>query len=286
MTEMPVETNCLFENNGDQIMDIKNIRGETLLTIDSDTLEGADLSGADLSGADLSDTNLSDADLSGANLSGANLSGAGLIGADLSDADLSGANLSDADLRRAKLSGADLSGANLSDADLRRAKLSGAGLIGADLSDADLSGAGLSGANLSGANLSGAGLSGADLSGANLSDADLRRAKLPLIISIDNLFSFVDDQIRAGGNLDMGDWHTCETTHCIAGWVTTLAGDAGRVAENLLGTNAAAALIINQSCPYLEGKVPNFYVTNEGGLEFIKNCAEKERQILAQASNP
>ncbi len=187
-------------------MNIKNIYGEVLLTI-----EGANLSGANLSGADLSDADLSDANLRRANLSGADLSDANLSGADLSDADLSDANLSDA-----------------------------------------------------------------NLSGADLSDADL-----PNIIAIDGLFSSINDQLQAGGSLEMENWHTCETTHCIAGWVTTLAGDAGRVAENLLGTNAAAALIINQSCPYLEGKVPDFYTNNKDGLDFIKSCAEKEKQLLA-----
>ena len=27
------------------------------------------------------------------------------------------------------------------------------------------------------------------------------------------------------GALDMSSWHTCETTHCRAGWVVALAGD-------------------------------------------------------------
>jgi hypothetical protein len=49
-----------------------------------------------------------------ANLSGANLSCANLRGADLRGADLSCANLRGANLRGANLRGADLSGANLS----------------------------------------------------------------------------------------------------------------------------------------------------------------------------
>ncbi len=53
-------------------MDIKNrFSGKLILTINGDSLSGADLSGANLIRADLSD-----ADLSGANLSSADLSGA------------------------------------------------------------------------------------------------------------------------------------------------------------------------------------------------------------------
>jgi len=151
-------------------------------------------------------------------------------------------------------------------ANLRRAYLSGADLRGANLSGADLSGADLRGANLSGANLSGADLSGADL---------------PEIIKVGNLFTKIKAAIENGGELEMGDWHGCKTTHCLAGWTTTLAGEGGRVAENLVGTPWAAALIINESCPYLGGKVPNFYSGNEEAMNFINDCAEKEKSFTA-----
>ena len=97
-------------------MDIKHrYTNYILLTVDADTLRGADLIGADLIDADLHDADLRDADLRSADLSGADLSGADLIDADLRSANLSGSNLR----------GADLSGADLSGADLRDAKLSG-----------------------------------------------------------------------------------------------------------------------------------------------------------------
>lgn len=135
----------------------------------------------------------------------------------------------------------------------------------------------LSGVDLNGANLNGANLNGADLGGANLRSA----INLPEIISIPGLFISINNKLNTGGILEMRNWHTCATTHCIAGWVVTIAGEAGRVAENLLGTSAAASLIIDQSCPYLEGKVPNFYASNEDDLDFIKSCIEKEEQIHA-----
>ena len=193
---------------------------------------------ANLSGANLSEADLRWADLRWANLSGANLSGANLIGADLSGADLSGANLS----------GADLSGANLS--------------------WANLSGADLSGANLSWADLRGASLSGASLSGANLGGAYLRGA-VPVISGIHRA---VFDAAGAQGALNMAAWHTCETTHCRAGWVVTLAGYAGAKLEEALGTSAAAALIYYASDPELES-VPDFHCSDAEALADMARLA-------------
>ncbi len=76
------------------MIEIKNLRGDILVTCDADDLYRADLSRANLYRA-----NLRGADLSGANLRDANLSGADLYRANLIGADLSGANLIDADLR-------------------------------------------------------------------------------------------------------------------------------------------------------------------------------------------
>ena len=146
--------------------------------------------------------------------------------ASLSGATLSDANLRDADLNDADLSNAALRGASLRGATLRDATLSGANLNGADLSDADLSGADLSGANLS----------GATLRGANLSDANLRDADLSIVAGFATRESAVTllDKIRAividpakPEALNMRDWHTCETTHCLAGWAQHLSGQPG-----------------------------------------------------------
>lgn len=121
-------------------IEIKQIgTGNILLTVQLDTLRGANLKGLDLRYADLNGL-----DMRGADLRGTDLSYASLIGADLSGADLSGANLSHADMRRVNLRYADLIHADLRDADvsyanLRRADLRGANLSGANLSGADLS---------------------------------------------------------------------------------------------------------------------------------------------------
>jgi uncharacterized protein YjbI with pentapeptide repeats len=189
-------------------------------------------------------------------------------------ATLRGADLSGADLSGADLSGADLSGADLSDATLRCANLRGADLSDATLSDATLSCATLRGADLSGATLSGADLSGATLRGADLSDATLRGA-LNGVPKIKNIHKSVYEAASKPNALDMSSWHSCETTHCRAGWVIALTGEAGYAMEHCLGTPAAAALIYMASDSKLE-KIPNFYADNESSLADMKRLAELE----------
>lgn len=167
--------------------------------------------------------------------------------ADLGEADLEGANL-----RRANLRYADLQYANLQDADLRDTNLQDANLQGADLQDAYLR-------------------------YANLRYANLQGATLPDSPTVEKLFTKIKEAIETNGNkLEMGDWHSCETTHCMAGWAIHLVGEEGYELENKFSSSVAGALIINKSCPYLEGKVPNFTASNENAMEFINQCAAQE----------
>ncbi|OUE48249.1 hypothetical protein BZY94_01010, partial [Burkholderia territorii] len=191
---------------------------------------------------------LRDAYLSGANLRGANLRGADLRGADLRDADLSDADLSGANLRDANLRGADLSGAYLRDA-----YLSGANLRDADLRDADLSGAYLSGAYLSG------------------------------VPKIPNIHQAVYAAASQPCALDMGQWHACETTHCRAGWVVTLAGEGGKALEWAVGTPTAATLIYLASDPerWKNERLPDFYCGNDDALADMKRMADEEANAQA-----
>jgi hypothetical protein len=197
------------------------------------------------------------------------------------------AHKSRAVLRRAVLSDADLSGAVLRDA-----VLSGADLSGADLRGADLSGANLRDANLRDANLRDAYLSDADLSGADLRDADLRGADLrgaylrdaylsgACPVKIEHIHRLVYEAASKPDALDMSSWHAtdaCGTTHCRAGWVVHLAGDAGRALEWAMGTSAAAAMIYMASDPNLE-KVPDFYCSNEAALADMKRLAGLEAE--------
>jgi len=161
-------------------------------------------------------------------------------GADLRDSNLSGSNLSGSNLSGSNLSGADLSGADLRDSDLR---------------DSDLRDSNLRDSNLRDSNLRNSDLSGSDLRNSNLSDS-LRR-----LLAVPELDKKILAAIEAGqGKLEMGDWHgqnSCGTTHCRAGWAVTMAGPAGAVAEALLGTCAAGALIYAASYP--TQRVPDFF---------------------------
>jgi len=75
--------------------------------------------------------------------------------------------------------------------------------------------------------------------------------------------------------LDMGSWHTCETTHCRAGWVVMLAGEAGKKLESFHNTELAAALIYRESSPH-KVSAARFYDDNEAAMADIKRMAELE----------
>ena len=208
--------------------------------------------------------NLSGAHLCWADLRWANLSGANLSGADLSEANLRGANLSGADLSEANLSGADLRGADLSRANLSRANLSRA-----NLRWANLRGANLSMADLSEANLRKAGLYGADLSGAFGVGIDWTRLKLP---GLDQMMAVV---CLPSGALNMEFWHTCETTHCRAGWAITLAGEDGLKLEAMVGPETAGWTIYKLSRPGVP--VPDFFANHTDAMASILADAARER---------
>ena len=149
-----------------------------------------------------------------------------------------------------------------------RADLTGADLTGADLTRADLTGADLTGADLTGAVLRDAVLRDAVLTDAVLRDADLR-VTIPVIPNIDR--AILDAVKQEGCSLDMSKWHTCETTHCRAGWAITLAGPVGKTLEEVLGASVAGALIYNASRP---GKrVPDFHASNEDAMADMEKCA-------------
>jgi hypothetical protein len=129
------------------------------------------------------------------------------------------------------------------------------------------------GAVLSGADLSGADLSGADLSGADLSGADLSGAVgLPEAPTVPGIDAAILERVESGGgHLDMGAWHTCDTTHCRAGWAIVLAGEAGRALEARLGPAVAGTLIYLASRPGVPP--PDFYRTTDAALADLRACA-------------
>ncbi len=165
-------------------------------------------------------------------------------------------------------------GADLKGADLKGADLEGAYLEGADLKGADLEGADLKGADLKGADLKGAYLEGAYLEGCKFWDE---------VPTIENIHQKVYEAASQPKALDMGSWHSgdsCGTTHCRAGWVTTLAGEAGKALEDKLTTPVAAALIYAKSDADL-GQVPDFYASNPVALNDMRRRAEREKEKAA-----
>lgn len=77
--------------------------------------------------------------------------------------------------------------------------------------------------------------------------------------------------------LDMGAWHTCDTTHCRAGWVVHLAGAEGYELEKRTSTQFAALQIYHKSSSIA---VPptRFFDDNITAMNDIKRCAETEKQ--------
>jgi hypothetical protein len=195
-------------------------------------------------------------------------------------------------VRQAISARADLAGADLARADLARADLAGADLAGADLARADLAGADLAGANLAGADLAGADLAGArNVPETNGSEAtepyeravtDEQRAarqakraakfreRNPDVPVIEQLDAKILAAVESGaGKLDMSRWHSCQTTHCRAGWAITLAGDAGKALEEKYGPHHAGRMLYIAST----GRVPHFFADNEGALADLRACA-------------
>ena len=75
------------------------------------------------------------------------------------------------------------------------------------------------------------------------------------------------------GALNMCNWH-CGSSHCRAGWVVHLAGDAGYELEHVVGTPLAAMLIYRVSG--YECGIPHFFMSNEKALADLKRLAEVE----------
>ena len=97
------------------------------------------------------------------------------------------------------------------------------------------------------------------------------RARNPDVPVVEALDAKILAAIDAGGKLRMDQWHTCETTHCRAGWAITLAGDAGADLERKYGPQRAGSMIYRAST----GRVPRFFASNKNALADIKACASK-----------
>ena len=76
------------------------------------------------------------------------------------------------------------------------------------------------------------------------------------------------------GSLAMKHLHKCASTHCRAGWVITLAGEAGRALEKRFGWNLAAMKIYDASAPGYKINPCRFYDSNAEALADMKVLAE------------
>ena len=76
----------------------------------------------------------------------------------------------------------------------------------------------------------------------------------------------------------MEKWHTCNTEHCRAGWVVTLAGDEGKKLEEKTYTLFAAMQIYKASSP-IRVSPTRFFEDNETAMKDIERCAEEEKAL-------
>ena len=79
-------------------------------------------------------------------------------------------------------------------------------------------------------------------------------------------------------SLNMSEWHTCDTTHCRAGWVVFLAGEEGKKLEEKTSTLFTAMQIYKKSSP-IRVSPTRFFETNDEALADMKRCAEEEKSL-------
>ena len=149
------------------------------------------------------------------------------------------------------------------------AKLRNADLRGTGLRVADLRGADLRHANLQGADLRDADLRDADLRVAYLGGADLQNAKLDYIPGSEGLLKKVAKYALAeDDSLEMNKWHTCDTTHCIAGWAVHLHPE-GRDLEDKCGTEVAGLLLLGPEAH------SHFFDSNEDAKKYLRSVLDQ-----------
>ena len=102
------------------------------------------------------------------------------------------------------------------------------------------------------------------------------------IPKIENIHQKVFAAASGKNALNMGNWHTGDTTHCRAGWVVHLAGEAGKALEQHTTTAFAAMQIYHKSNPDVPVSPLRFYESNEVAMADMKRCAEEEAALAAK----
>ena len=94
-------------------------------------------------------------------------------------------------------------------------------------------------------------LRGADLRNADLRGADLRGAVLLNAVGLDiatdaaqRLRAVAQAALAEPDALQMDAWHTCDTTHFVAGWAIAQAGEPGRLLEAAVGPQVAGLMLL------------------------------------------
>lgn len=141
-------------------------------------------------------------------------------------------------------------------------------------------------ANLCGADLRGADFRDADFRDANLRDADFRYANLRyadfrdalgIPIAEDapaRLLAVAHAALAAPDALEMGTWHTCETTHCICGWAEHLGGPLAKLIIQQNGNAVGGLMLLGIDAH------AHFYVTNEKAREFLQSVIDNANTTI------
>lgn len=95
---------------------------------------------------------------------------------------------------------------------------------------------------------------------------------------VENIHQKVYEAASRPNGLNMTSWHTCDTTHCKAGWAVHLAGEAGKRLEQHTSTLFAAMMIYQASSP-IEVSPVTFFDDNVSALADMKRCAELEANL-------
>ena len=96
-----------------------------------------------------------------------------------------------------------------------------------------------------------------------------------------NIHQKVFAAVSQPDGFNMNSWHTCETTHCRAGWVIHLAGEQGRLFEDFYGTDLAALKIYRNSSP-LFVPLMRFYEKHKEAMADMKRLAEEEFNLTKE----
>jgi hypothetical protein len=94
----------------------------------------------------------------------------------------------------------------------------------------------------------------------------------PAVPIIQEIHKAVFVAVSQPAALEMGSWHTCDTTHCRAGWVVHLAGEEGRKLEEFHNTELAAMLIYKASGSPINPA--RFHDNNEDAMADMMRLAE------------